>query len=37
MRSPFFGPSRTSAGLLPKNVGAPATSVPLTTLKCSEM
>ena len=36
IRRPFFGPSRTSAGLLPKKVGAAATSDPFTTLKCSE-
>ena len=36
IRVPIFGPSRTSAGLLPKNVGAAATSAPLTTVKCSE-
>ena len=36
IRRPFFGPSRTSAGFDPKNVGAPATKLPFTTVKCSE-
>jgi hypothetical protein len=36
IRSPFFGPSRTSAGLLPKNDGDEATSVPFTIVKCSD-
>ena len=36
IRRPFFGPSRTSAGLLPKNDGDEATSVPFTTVKCSD-
>ena len=36
IRSPFFGPSRTSAGLEPKNDGDEATSEPFTTVKCSD-
>ena len=36
IRSPFFGPSRTSAGFEPKNDGDAATSVPFTTVNCSE-
>src|SRR3982074_3285292 len=37
IRRPAFGPLRTSAGFDPKNDGVPATRVPFTTVKCSEM
>jgi hypothetical protein len=36
IRKPFFGPSRTSAGLLPKNDGEAVRRLPFTTVKCSE-
>ena len=36
-RRPFFGPSGTCAGLVPKNVGALATALPSRTVKCSDM
>ena len=35
-RRPFFGPSRTSAGLVPQNVGAATTALPSAMVKCSE-
>ena len=36
-RVPRFGPSRTSAGLVPKNCGLLATRVPLTIVQFCEM
>ncbi len=33
---PFFSPSRTSAGLVPRNAGELATAMPLTTVKRNE-
>ena len=35
-RVPFFGPSRTSAGLLPMNCGVVARDLPATIVQCSE-
>ena len=35
-RVPFFGPSRTSAGLLPMNCGVVASDFPATIVQCSE-